>query len=525
MRATASALAAGAAAAFCLALARRRRQRGAGASVCGDDELALLVRGTVIASASRAELAVHEHAVLGVTGAGQVAFLEAGHTESLAAGGALRLRGDGSGGVAEVRRLPSGLRIVELPKRGFLVPGFVDTHTHAPQYFFTGKGYDLQLLDWLNTYTFPAEAKFSREAHAAAVCSNAVRRTLQHGTTSCVYFCSLHTDAALALGRACAAQGQRALVGKVNMDRNAPDYYVEGSAATSLSETERLLRELPTVAPPSLVQPILTPRFVPTCTSELMSGLGALAKARGLRVQTHVSENKGEIAWVRELHPEQPSYAAVYDAAGLLREGTILAHGIHLDAAERALVRERGAVVSHCPMSNNMLSSGCLNVRRMLDEGVRVALGTDVSGGASPSMLTAIREALKVSNLVAIGAGGGGGDEPGEAGAAAGGGGGPRWPALKFAEAFWLATVGGAQALAWPGVTGDFGVGSTFDAVAVDPEAAGSGVDLYDDDGSLDAFQKWLQLGDDRNTAAVWVGGRQVLPRTDLHCRPCCAAA
>lgn len=196
-----------------------------------------------------------------------------------------------------------------------------------------------------------------------------------------------------------------------------------------------------------------------------------------------------------DLHPEHPSYTAVYDAMGLLGERTILAHGIYLKREERELLHNRCAVVAHCPMSNSMLSSGILNVQRLLHEGVRVTLGTDVSGGASPSMLMAIREALKVSNLVAVS------ENTAEC----------RWAPLRYAEAFWLATVSGAKALGWEHLTGDFSVGSDFDAVAVDPMATGGPFDLYDGEDASDAFQKWLQLGDDRNTAAVWVHGRQVL--------------
>jgi guanine deaminase len=184
-----------------------------------DADVVLVVRGTVIDAPELGTLRVLEKAVLGVDASGRVAFCEDGHDEELAVGDKLTLR---DGGVFE---LPAGCTIRSLPPRGFLCPGFVDTHTHAPQFSFAGVGYDLQLLDWLNKYTFPSEAKFEDPTFAARVCRNAVARTLHHGTTTALYFATIHTDAALQLGRIASGLGQRAFVGKVNMDRNAPDFY------------------------------------------------------------------------------------------------------------------------------------------------------------------------------------------------------------------------------------------------------------------------------------------------------------
>jgi guanine deaminase len=246
-------------------------------------EVATLFRGTVVHSASRTTLSVLKDAVLGVNAAGKVAFLEDKHAEPLAPADGLQLR-DGT-------KVPlSNVRVVALPPRGFIIPGFVDTHTHAPQFAFAGTGYDLQLLDWLNTYTFPAEAKFADAAYAAKVCDNAVRRTLASGSTSCVYFGTIHTDAALLLGRTAAQRGQRSFVGKVNMDRNAPDFYCE-STADSVAETERFVTSMlgagadgaagAPLGPPAV--PVITPRFVPTCSSELMKAPPAEQRSVGQR--------------------------------------------------------------------------------------------------------------------------------------------------------------------------------------------------------------------------------------------------
>jgi len=458
--------------------------------------LARLFRGTVIDSASRTELRVLTDAVIGVSGDGKVSFVEGGHTEPLSTESSLQLRDP------ESTALPlSDVEIVSLPPRGFLVPGLIDTHTHAPQIVNAGKGYDLQLLDWLEKYTFPCEERFSDAEYAKAVCTTAVRRTLQNGTTTCVYFGTIHTEAALTLGRTAAAHGQRAFVGKVNMDRNSPGNYCE-ETAESIRETERFVKLMlddadsagrhPAVPAPV---PVITPRFVPTCSSELMRSLAEIAALHQLPIQTHVSENRGEIDWVHSLHPDESSYTGVYDAHGLLTSRTLLAHGVYLTAPERTLLAERGSTVSHCPTSNAMLRSGMLNVRRLLDYGVHVSLGTDVSGGASPSMLVAIRDALKISNMVSIAASTD--DKPS--------------PPLTFAETFWMATVGGAYSLGVAGLTGNFAAGSDFDALIIDPQVEAGPIDLFVTDDELDAFQKWLQLGDDRNVAAVYVRGHKVL--------------
>ena len=472
------------------------------------DERTLVFHGTVIYSTSPSELAVLRSAVLGVEN-GRVAFLEEGHTEPLGAATTLRLR---SG-----RRIELGTaELIVLPSAGFLAPGLIDTHTHAPQFPNAGTGYDLQLLQWLEKYTFPFEAKFAQRAHARAVYPRVVRRTLSLGTTTAVYFGTIHADATLELASAAAAAGQRSFVGKVCMDRHAPPYYVEPAADASLAETKRFIcalsscdgldaraRAAVAAGAPAPVA-VVTPRFVPTCSAELLRGLGALATTHGVPVQSHISENTAEVQWVAELCPGAASYAGVYDGCQLLTPRTILAHGCHLTDPELALLAERRCTISHCPMSNCQLRSGMMGVRRALAAGVNVALGTDVSGGASACMLSAIREALKVSNLLSLSA------AAASSPADCLGAGEPPAP-LSHAEAFHLATARGAAALGVEGLTGTLAVGSFFDALVVDPNAAGSPIDLYGDEVVEDVFHKWLHLGDDRNLAAVYVAGRKVV--------------
>jgi len=485
-----------------------------------------IFHGTVIHALEPNAITVLQSAVLGVE-RGRVVFLENDHTETLTPSSTLTLRGSSSSPAHQYHLRDAELIVV--PRHGFIAPGLVDTHTHAPQFTFAGTGYDLQLLEWLQTYTFPFEAKFSELQHAKLVYTKVVQRTLSHGSTSAVYFGTIHADSTLALANAAAVAGQRAFIGKVNMDRNAPEYYIE-STASSLAETTRFVaamrRSLSAEACAAIASgspapiPVVTPRFVPTCSAALLKGLGELAAEYALPIQTHISENTDEVAWVAELHPECSSYADTYDAYGLLGERTILAHGVYLTDEELSLIVKRGATVSHCPMSNSMIRSGAMPLRKLLREGVRVALGTDVSGGASPSLLCTVREVIKVSNLVSVTSAhqskaltlSAETDEATELPAAAEAAAPPAkklkmqspkptqptesaQPAeprsahsplspVSTAEAFWLATVGGARALGVEALTGNFGVGSEFDAIVIDPLAAGSPFDLYGADRS-----------------------------------------
>ncbi|WAR27251.1 GUAD-like protein [Mya arenaria] len=238
--------------------------------------------------------------------------------------------------------------ITYLKKGQFLCPGFVDTHLHAPQYPNCGKGLDMGLLDWLQTYTFPTEAKFSDLKYADMVYRKAVRRVLRNGTTTGCYFATLHTDATLLLCD----------VIKVKK-RNYPH-----------------------------ITPIVTPRFALSCCQELMSKLGDLAKAYDLPIQTHICETRDEVRIVGETFPGCESYAAM-----------VLAHGIYLSDNEIALIKARNSAISHCPNSNFSIRSGVLDLRRLEEARIKVGLGTDISGGYHPSMLNAIRTAVFVSNI------------------------------------------------------------------------------------------------------------------------------
>jgi guanine deaminase len=235
------------------------------------------------------------------------------------------------------------------------------------------------------------------------------------------------------------------------MDCNSPDYYRE-ETAESLSETAAFVESTLNLGS-SLVTPIITPRFAPTCSGELLSGLGKLAAEKNLPIQSHLSENKDEIEWVKSLFPDRSSYTDVYDHYGLLTPKTVMAHCIHLSDAEIETIKCRGTGVAHCPTSNINLNSGFLNLEALMARGVKVGLGTDVSGGHSPSMLCAARDAITVSKVLHVG--------------------GETKTELDYKGAFFLATLGGSQALGLDKAIGNFQPGKRFDALVVDPSANG----------------------------------------------------
>ncbi|KAI3392637.1 hypothetical protein diail_5425 [Diaporthe ilicicola] len=404
------------------------------------------------------------------------------------------------------------------PPVRFFFPGFIDTHIHASQYPNAGIFGKSTLLDWLNTYTFPLEASLGRDlAKARRVYARCVGRTLAHGTTCAAYFATVDAAATNLLVDLCLQKGQRALVGRVCMDEasTCPADYRDEDAAQGLARTRECVAHARRADPAGdLVRPIVTPRFAPSCTAASMRALGELARAEGLPVQTHISENRGEIDLVAALFPGETAggrgYAGVYDSFGLLTDRTILAHAVHLGEAEAALLAARGAKVSHCPCSNSAITSGAARVRWLLERGVDVGLGTDVSGGYSPSVLDAARQAALVSRHVAMGTGGGAGDDKAK---------------LSVEEVLYLATRGGAKCVGLERVVGAFEVGMQWDAqlvalgaVGEDGEAGpggefGGNVDVFGWESCEEMVAKWLFNGDDRNTTKVWVKGRLVHER------------
>ncbi|KAJ5071059.1 guanine deaminase [Anaeramoeba ignava] len=375
-------------------------------------------------------------------------------------------------------------------ERNFLIPGFVDTHIHGPQYKFMGTGLDLPLLKWLEKYTFPTESKFSNEDLAKNVYGKVIDQTLKNGTTTACYFATIHLTASKIFSDLVIQKGQRALIGKVSMDRNSPDFYVE-KTQDSLDQNEEFIKYVKEKKN-DLVEPIVTPRFVPTCSPQMMKGLGELAAKYNIAIQSHISENVNEVEWVKSLHPDEDGYAAVYDKYGLLNNRTIMAHGIYLTDKEIELFKQRNAAVAHCPNSNFSLSSGVLHLKKLLRNGIKVGFGTDVSGGYSPSMMDCIRQAIIASKATMFNT-----KNPDDE--------------LSYQDAFYFATLGGASALGLDSKTGNFDVGKDFDACIVSPFVSSANFHVFDDDDDIEIFQKFLFSGDDRNILKVFVKGRQVI--------------
>ncbi|KAF2724592.1 guanine deaminase [Polychaeton citri CBS 116435] len=403
--------------------------------------------------------------------------------------------------------LPAGweaAREVKIKDHGFFFPGFIgivsDTHIHAPQYPNAGVFGKSTLLDWLNTYTFPLESSFSDLANAGRIYKRVVSRTLSHGTTTACYYATVHVPATNLLADICKEKGQRAFVGRVCMDQMSPDYYRDESVDSAIEASRACIQHVKEIDPGNdIITSIITPRFALSCSTEAMKRLGDLHRETGVPCQTHISENPKEIELVREVFPECSSYADVYDKAGLLTPKMILAHAVHLSKDERALIKKRETKISHCPASNTALTSGAAKVRELMNDGITVGLGTDVSGGYTPSMLAEAREAIFTSRHRAMLDG----DEA----------------KLSTEEVLYLATRGGAKVVGLEERIGGFEVGKDWDAQMVSIVGVDSSLDLYQTVGPVEIFggeswddkvAKWLYTGDDRNTAAVWVKGRLV---------------
>lgn len=296
------------------------------------------------------------------------------------------------------KELPEALSSLEIKdySGNLIIPGMVDLHLHAPQYAYRGTKMDLPLLDWLNSNTFPEEAKYEDMNYAKAAYKNFVEDLKESPTTRAVIFATLHKEATLCLMDLLENSGLETMVGKVNMDRNSPDYLTEHSAEEALENTRNWLQAIPEDY--RHCHPILTPRFTPTCSDALMEGLGKIKKEKGIPLQSHLSENKAEIAWVKELCPDTKNYGESYDRYGLLQH-SVMAHCVHTREDELELLKERECYICHCPQSNTNLQSGVAPVKHFLEKGAKLGLGTDVAGGANLSMFRAITDAIHVSKL------------------------------------------------------------------------------------------------------------------------------
>ena len=366
-----------------------------------------------------------------------------------------------------------------------IVQSFADLHLHAPQYPMLGMGMDLPLLDWLNAYAFPTEARFAEPDYARTVYRQLAGELASHGTTRVCMFSSLHTDATLILMDELEKAGITGYVGKVNMDRNGAPGVLEETTEESMRET---LRWLDACQDFRHIKPILTPRFTPSCTDELMAFLGKLAAERDLPVQSHLSESLGEIRWVQELHPECRRYWETYDKYGLWKDHTLMAHCVHSDEVERKAIRDANAVVVHCGDSNVNICSGVCPVRRMRDEGICVTLGSDIAGGAQLPMYKVIATSIRTSKVRRIT------DD---------------WHTdfLTVGEGYYLGTTSGHK---YFGAGEGFAVGDKLHAIVVDdsdfPEASHSlSVE--------ERFERIIYMTHRHNIVSVWSDGREVVKR------------
>jgi len=391
--------------------------------------------------------------------------------------------------------------LVTLPAGVVLVPGFVDLHVHAPQYPQLGRALDVPLEVWLHRYTFPLEARYADPAFAARVYRRLVSDLLSAGTTTALYFGTIHVEATCLLADICLEKGQRALVGKVAMDepRSCPDYYRDASPAAALEGTRAVIDHIRGHSGnrDRRVRPVVTPRFIPACTDATLEGLGTLARECDCHVQTHCSESDWAHAHVLERHGMTD--AASLDRFGLLGHGSVLAHGNFLTGDDMDLLAARRSAVAHCPVSNAYFAGAVFPLRAALEKGVRVGLGTDISGGPIGSVFEAMRAAVMVSRMLETGV------DPALPPARRSVISGAR---IDFREAFHLATAGGGDALGLP--VGRFAPGCHFDAIAIDPAAENGTIRLWDDGLDEDVLQTLLYTASKSNITGVWVDGAQV---------------
>ena len=373
--------------------------------------------------------------------------------------------------------------IIDLGRQALISPGFVDTHLHAPQLEMIGS-YGGHLLEWLNRYTFPTEAKFADPQYARRGAQAFFAELLRNGTLCALVFSTIHAEATDIFFDEAERRGFRAIIGKTMMDRNAPPYLLE-KPRDSYDQSRSLLKKWHNRG---LLRYAVSPRFAPTSTPELLEAAGALKKEfPDAYVQTHISENRNEVQWVHELFPEA-EYADVYDRYGLLSERTVLAHGVHLTEEELDLLSRRGARIAHCPNSNLFLGSGLFPLHRVIESGVLVGLGTDIGAGTTPSMFAAMADAYKVQQVQNI--------------------------SLSPYQLWYMATLGGARALSMDGETGSLEPGKSADFVVLDLQATPLIALRSERASSLqDLLAGLIFMGDDRVVSRAFIAGREVWTR------------
>ncbi len=394
------------------------------------------------------------------------------HGAVLVDGGRILAVGD----AATLRAQAPGARVHDYGQK-LISAGFVDAHVHYPQTAIIAS-WGKRLIDWLNTYTFPEEMRFADRAYADSIANRYLDLVLARGTTTVCTYATIHPASVDAIFTAAQSRGMRVFAGKTCMDRNAPEG-LRDTAQSAHDDSKALLERWHGVDRLSYV---ITPRFSPTSSPEQLAALGTLWREYpDCLMQTHLSEQVDEIAWVRDLFPQSRDYLDTYEAQGLLREGAVYGHAIHLTDREKARLVEAGASLVHCPTSNTFIGSGLFDIG--LAQSLRVGLATDTGGGSSFSMLRTMAAAYEVAQL--------------------------RGQSLHPAQLWWLATQGSARALRVEDRIGNIAPGMEADLVVIDlastpaiAQAAARANDLWQ------ALFPTIMMGDDRAVAQVWVGGK-----------------
>jgi guanine deaminase len=424
--------------------------------------------------------------------------------ETIPGGYAVCEEGVSAGAFAELPEKYSGLPLKDHSGK-MILPGLVDLHIHAPQYAFRGSGMDMELLEWLDARVFPEEARYAGLDYAEKAYEAFVRDITAGPNTRAAVFATVHVPATLRLMEMLEAAGICAFVGKVNMDRNSHRDLQEQDTQSSAKATVAWLEAC--TGRFEHVRPILTPRFIPACSDDLMRRLREIQEKYHLPLQSHLSENKGEVAWVKELCPDSASYGDAYRRFGLFggEVPTIMAHCVWSGEEEIALMRQNSVFVAHCvwsgeeeialmlqnnvfvahcPQSNANLASGIAPVRRFLERGLKVGLGSDVGAGCHPSIFRAMSDAVQASKLYSRLV-----DETAKP--------------LAITEAFYLATLGGGEFF---GKAGSFTAGYEFDALVVDDR------ELQGPNGNTpsERLEKIAYLSDDRHITEKYVRGVKV---------------
>lgn len=381
------------------------------------------------------------------------------------------------------KNLPSEYQNFEVIdfSNNLIIPGMNDLHCHAPQFRNLGMAMDKELIPWLDNYTFPEEGKFKSIEYSDKVYKNFIKEVCRHGTTRIAVFATVHKESSIRLMDLFKQSGLGALVGKVNMNINCTDDLLEDTEK-SISDTEYILENYYNAD--ELVNPIITPRFIPSCNSELLKSLGDLAIKYNVPTQSHLSENLGEIDWVKQLQPESEFYGDAYNRFNLFGQTkTLMAHCVYSCDKELELMKKNNVFAVHCPNSNLNLGSGIMPVRKFLDNDINIAFGSDISGGHDLSIFKVMVNAIQCSKLLWVNSN-------------------KQVDFLTLSEAFYMATKGGGSFF---GKVGSFEKNYDFDALVLDDS------NLNPESYSLiERLERFIYIGDDRNIIHRYVRGEEI---------------